>query len=501
MAEEKRHEEQEFSFVKEKIKKQPFYQNKNLRRAGIRLLFSVLCGLAACLAFVLARPWMEQTFGKKEMTEITIPAEEEEQQDTEEDEEPEEEEAEEETAPQDPVVITQPQELEAEDYATLYARLKEVADAAAQSLAAVTVSSSDTDWFNETYENRRQVSGLLVGNNGVEILILVPYSQVTEADRLQASLADGSTLEAVLKNYDRVTDLAILSVNLADVGEETLESIRIAELGSSRGLKAGDPVIAVGSPAGIAGSVKYGNLVAAGYQTGVTDGSYGLLITDMERSEEGSGVLLNLSGQVVGLIEDVYLHSANEMEAERARLRERIRKTEKPLAEPKDRKPKKALKPSDLHLGDTVRVLSLNLEGTVSSLPDARGNLFVQMGILRSQVKLSDLELVEEAVITSKQFQKTSAGKIKMGKSASVSTEINLIGMTVDEALAHLDKYLDDAYLAHLPSVRIVHGKGTGALRKAVQGMLKRNKYVKSYRLGEFGEGDAGVTIATLKQD
>ena len=293
MAEEKRHEEQEFSFVKEKIKKQPFYQNKNLRRAGIRLLFSVLCGLAACLAFVLARPWMEQTFGKKEMTEITIPAEEEEQQDTEEDEEPEEEEAEEETAPQDPVVITQPQELEAEDYATLYAKLKEVADAAAQSLAAVTVSSSDTDWFNETYENRRQVSGLLVGNNGVEILILVPYSQVAEADRLQASLADGSTLEAVLKNYDRVTDLAILSVNLADVGEETLESIRIAELGSSRGLKAGDPVIAVGSPAGIAGSVKYGNLVAAGYQTGVTDGSYGLLITDMERSEEGSGVLLN----------------------------------------------------------------------------------------------------------------------------------------------------------------------------------------------------------------
>ncbi len=312
MAEEKRHEEQEFSFVKEKIKKQPFYQNKNLRRAGIRLLFSVLCGLAACLAFVLARPWMEQTFGKKEMTEITIPAEEEEQQDTEEDEEPEEEEAEEETAPQDPVVITQPQELEAEDYATLYAKLKEVADAAAQSLAAVTVSSSDTDWFNETYENRRQVSGLLVGNNGAEILILVPYSQVAEADRLQASLADGSTLEAVLKNYDRVTDLAILSVNLADVGEETLESIRIAELGSSRGLKAGDPVIAVGSPAGIAGSVKYGNLVAAGYQTGVTDGSYGLLITDMERSEEGSGVLLNLSGQVVGLIEDVYLHSANE---------------------------------------------------------------------------------------------------------------------------------------------------------------------------------------------
>ena len=149
-----------------------------------------------------------------------------------------------------------------------------------------------------------------------------------------------------------------------------------------------------------------------------------------------------------------------------------------------------------------VPVLSRGLSAFAAlTLPNARGDLYVQMGILRSQVKLTDLELVEEAVITAKQFQRTSAGKIKMSKSASVSTEINLIGMTVDEALAHLDKYLDDAYLAHLPSVRIVHGKGTGALRKAVQGLLKRNKYVKSYRLGEFGEGDAGVTIATFKQE
>ena len=193
--------------------------------------------------------------------------------------------------------------------------------------------------------------------------------------------------------------------------------------------------------------------------------------------------------------------SASEMEAERAKLRERMKKTEKAMAKDVAKKPKKVLKASDLHLGDTVKVLSLNLQGTVNTLPDARGNLYVQMGILRSQVKLTDLELVEEAVITAKQFQRTSAGKIKMSKSASVSTEINLIGMTVDEALAHLDKYLDDAYLAHLPSVRIVHGKGTGALRKAVQGLLKRNKYVKSYRLGEFGEGDAGVTIATFKQE
>ena len=303
MAEEKRREEQEFSFVKEKIKKQPFYQNKTLRRAALQLIFSVVCGAVACFVFVIVHPWMERTFGEQEMTEITIPQEEEEETVTEPQEETEDEE---------PVVITEPRELEVEDYADLYTKLKEVADTAGKSLVTVTASSSGTDWFNETYESRRELSGLLVGNNGVELLILAPYSQVEGADTLQAAFADGSTLAAVLKNYDSVTDLAVLSVNLADVEEDTLESIRMAELGSSNSLKAGEPVIAVGSPAGIAGSVKYGNLVASGYKVSVIDGEYNLLITDMERSEKGSGVLLNLSGQVIGLLEDSYLNSSNE---------------------------------------------------------------------------------------------------------------------------------------------------------------------------------------------
>ena len=303
MAEEKRREEQEFSFVKEKIKKQPFYQNITLRRAALQLIFSVVCGAVACFVFVIVHPWMERTFGEQEMTEITIPQEEEEETVTEPQEETEDEE---------PVVITEPRELEVEDYADLYTKLKEVADTAGKSLVTVTASSSGTDWFNETYESRRELSGLLVGNNGVELLILAPYSQVEGADTLQASFADGSTLAAVLKNYDSVTDLAVLSVNLADVEEDTLESIRMAELGSSKSLKAGEPVIAVGSPAGIAGSVKYGNLVASGYKVSVIDGEYNLLITDMERSEKGSGVLLNLSGQVIGLLEDSYLNSSNE---------------------------------------------------------------------------------------------------------------------------------------------------------------------------------------------
>ena len=191
--------------------------------------------------------------------------------------------------------------------------------------------------------------------------------------------------------------------------------------------------------------------------------------------------------------------ASREMEQERNKLRGKISDLEKNMNQKKQVSPKKEVKAKELKIGDSVRVLSLNLKGTVSTLPDAKGNLFVQMGILRSQVNLKDLERLDEEVISGPAFKKTGSGKIKMSKSATVSTEINLLGKTVDEALSELDKYLDDAYLAHLPSVRIVHGKGTGALRKAVHNYLRRQKHVASYRLGEFGEGDAGVTIVTFK--
>lgn len=189
--------------------------------------------------------------------------------------------------------------------------------------------------------------------------------------------------------------------------------------------------------------------------------------------------------------------SVKDMEAERARLREKIKENDSRTAKAAP-KPKKKLKAAALHIGDRVRVLSLNLEGTVSTLPNPKGDLFVQMGILRSQVNINDLEYIGEAENLQKGMT-IGGGKLRMSKSAAVSTEINLIGMTVDEAIAHLDKYLDDAYLAHVPSVRIVHGKGTGALRTAVHQYLKRCKHVKTFRLGTFGEGDAGVTIAEFK--
>lgn len=190
--------------------------------------------------------------------------------------------------------------------------------------------------------------------------------------------------------------------------------------------------------------------------------------------------------------------SMSQMEKERTNLRNKMSEKEKKLTNIK----KQAVNhkaPKKLHIGDSVKVLSMNLKGTVHTLPDAKGNLFVQMGILRSQVNVNDLVLMDEDVLSPAKKYGSSTSKLKMSKSASVSTEISLIGMRVDEAIAKLDKYLDDAYIAHLPSVRIVHGKGTGALRNAVHQHLKHLGYVKSYKLAEFGEGDAGVTIAEFK--
>ena len=191
--------------------------------------------------------------------------------------------------------------------------------------------------------------------------------------------------------------------------------------------------------------------------------------------------------------------SIKELEKSRQKVRDKISEKNDKLALKNSQPTHKILKPNQIKLGDSVKIISMGLKGTVNSLPDKNGKLFVQCGIIRSQVSLDDLVLTEEETINTGKLQRTSSGKLKMAKSYSVSTEINLLGRTVDEALSELDKYLDDAYLAHLPNVRIVHGKGTGALRSAVHNYLRKNRIVKSYRLGEFGEGDAGVTIAEFK--
>ena len=199
-----------------------------------------------------------------------------------------------------------------------------------------------------------------------------------------------------------------------------------------------------------------------------------------------------------------------QLEAQRAKLREKLKEADDKLAI-KAKGPSQPISPKKLKVGDGVKVLSMGLKGTVSTLPNARGDLYVQMGILRSLVNVKDLELLPEQDITGPSIPSSGGGKfsgkgrgtgssnIKVSKSASISPEVNLIGMTVDEAMPVMEKYLDDAYLAHLTTVRVVHGRGTGALKNAVHTRLKKLKYVKEFRLGVFGEGDSGVTIVTFK--
>ena len=190
-----------------------------------------------------------------------------------------------------------------------------------------------------------------------------------------------------------------------------------------------------------------------------------------------------------------------DLEKQREKVRNKISEKNSKLSVKKENPVSSGLKPSQIKLGESVRIVSMGLKGTVSSLPDHKGNLFVQCGIIRTQTNIKDLVLVQEKdSYTSGGAKRTGSGKIRMSKSLSISPEINLLGKTVDEALTELDKYLDDAYLAHLPSVRVVHGKGTGALRKGVHNYLRRLKYVSEFHLAEFGEGDAGVTIVTFKK-
>lgn len=188
-----------------------------------------------------------------------------------------------------------------------------------------------------------------------------------------------------------------------------------------------------------------------------------------------------------------------EMEAERTKLREQINSKQSHSLKPA--KPKKAsgLKAKDLFIGADVRILSLNSAGTVSTLPNDKGDLFVQAGLLRTKVNIRDLELIKQPKPEKNKPKNTGSGRIGMSKAATMHQEVNLIGMTVDQAMPVMEKYLDDAYLAHMTQVTVIHGRGTGALRTAVHNRLKKLKYVKSYRLGEFGEGDMGVTIVTFK--
>ena len=229
-----------------------------------------------------------------------------------------------------------------------------------------------------------------------------------------------------------------------------------------------------------------------------------------EANEKASNILQDAKNNADAAIRNINKYrdmnpDMSKLEQERAKLGKKLKNTQSKSIQPVNKPNHKAPNPKDLHLGDGVKVVSMNLTGTVHTLPNAKGDLEVQMGIMHTKVNISDLVLLEETNPYAKPTKKQRKAGVAKGagafnKSATISAEIQLLGLTVDEAIVKLDKYLDDAYISHLGQVRVVHGKGTGALRSAVHDFLRRNKIVASYRLGEYGEGDAGVTIVTFKE-
>ena len=223
-----------------------------------------------------------------------------------------------------------------------------------------------------------------------------------------------------------------------------------------------------------------------------------------EANEEARDILMQAKDIADSTIRDMQkagkLAGIKEAEEARGKIRSKINDRNQELSIKQSPDTQSQIKTGQLKLGDSVKIIKMGLKGTVSSLPDQKGNLFVQCGIIKSQVNVKDLVLIEEVPSYLKELARPQgSSKPKLSKASTISYEINLLGKTVDEAISELDKYLDDAYLSHLPTVRVVHGKGTGALRNAVQAHLKKTSYVKSFRNGELGEGDAGVTIVTFK--
>ena len=282
-----------FSFMQETIKQKKLYQNRIVRRIVLSMVSGVLFGLTALLIWALFLPKLDIGPKEQEIQPITLP---------EEKEEPSGEKEE----PSEPVYITETVSMELEDYKKMYQQLMQIGNQVEKSMVNISSVMVDTDWFDETYISQSSAAGILIGDNGLEILILADYEKVVSGESLQVTFYDHTTAPAVLKKYDRNTNLAVVSVNLSDMEEGTRDIIQYADLGSSKTLRSGEPVIAVGSPAGSYGSVLFGNLTSVSQAASLYDGGYNVLTTDLVKSGSGSGVLVNWSGQIVGILQDHY---------------------------------------------------------------------------------------------------------------------------------------------------------------------------------------------------
>ena len=293
MGEEKRDRDAEFSFMKEKIKEQPLYRNPWLRRIATAVICGFLFALAAVAVWAFVLPWVRFRTEKQEVKQFELPAEETtvEVDVTE-------------TEEESPIYITETVSMEVEDYRKLYQQLMQLGNQVEKSLVNIAAVSTDTDWFDETYTTQNSVCGTVVGDNGVELLILTEYAEISNGDQLLVTFFDHTTASGTLKKYDRNTGLAVVSVNLGDIEDGTRELVQGVEVGSSRSVRSGEPVIAVGSPMGTFGSVLFGNLTSVSQSAELYDSAYNILTTNIAGVDSGSGVLVNLDGKVIGFIQN-----------------------------------------------------------------------------------------------------------------------------------------------------------------------------------------------------
>lgn len=294
-----------FDFMKEQIKERPLNKKKLLRRTAMTVSMAVLFGLVACLTVLVLEPVFSNWLYPEEPAEnITFPP------DTEEilpedmaldDEELEQEEPEESTAE------TEERIDELEIYRKTAGRLQALAKEVSCSLVTVTGVTSDKDWFDNMYESRGQTTGVIVTNNGREYLVLAAAAPVKTVQTIRVTFCDNSQAQAQIKMVDPVTGLAVLAIDNKEIGSGTLDLITAASLGSSNYASlTGSPVIALGSPAGVSGSVMYGMATSSGNILNTVDSRYKLITTDMYGSPDGTGVLVNLQGQIIGVIDQRY---------------------------------------------------------------------------------------------------------------------------------------------------------------------------------------------------
>ena len=304
-------------FLREKIKQKPVNKKKLLRRTLITVAMAVVFGLVACFTFLILEPVISnRLYPEEEAQEVQFPEETVTEEMKPEDmlvqDEVEEEPVQAELEDEQIEELLSQVQFSLEDYQALYAELAQLATEAGRSVVTVTGVTSDVDWFNNTYENMASASGVIVANNGKSILVLVSAETLHSADSIIVTFCDQAQAEAEVVQRDQTTGLAILSVPLLSISEETMDVIDIATLGSSNNNNLlGTPVIALGSPMGTSGSVCYGVVTSTGTTIDQPDAAYKMIMTDIYGSHNATGVFVNLKGMVIGIINNA--NTGNDM--------------------------------------------------------------------------------------------------------------------------------------------------------------------------------------------